>query len=90
MALPGKSIALVVSWPPLRVVRFSGRSPATGVEYHTLESVRVKVYNAAKMGADCFKYRNKIGVDLAIEAVRRKKATVNEIQRFGKICRVAL
>jgi len=72
---------------------FTGPSLATGVQDHTVENVRVKVYTAAKTVADCFKYRNKIGVDVTIEALRdalrKKKAKVDEIHRFAKICRVA-
>jgi hypothetical protein len=53
----------------------------------------VRVYSAAKTVADCFKFRNKIGLDIAIEALkdclRQKKATVNEIYRYAKICRVS-
>lgn len=93
MALHGKAHRPVISWPPLRVVRFSGRALTAGVEDHVVESVPVKVYNVAKTVADCFKYRNKIGVDVAIEALRdalrRKKATVDEIHGFSKVCRVA-
>jgi predicted transcriptional regulator of viral defense system len=77
----------------LRVVRFSGRALSQGIEKHTVEGVRVQVYSAAKTVADCFKYRHKIGVDVAIEALRdalrTKQASVDEIYRFAKVCRVA-
>jgi hypothetical protein len=57
------------------------------------EGVHVKVYCAAKTVADCFKYRNKIGIDVAIEALRdtlrTRRATVDEIHGFAKVCRVA-
>ena len=53
----------------------------------------MRVYTAAKTVADCFKFRNKIGLDIAIEALkdclRQKKASVNEIYRYAKICRVS-
>lgn len=82
-----------LGWPPVRLVRFSGRALEEGVERHQIEGVVVPVYSAAKTVADCFKYRNKIGLDVAIEALRdalrSKKATVDEIYRFAKICRVA-
>jgi predicted transcriptional regulator of viral defense system len=55
---------------PLRVVRFSGEALTAGVEEHGVEGVSVKVYNPAKTVADCFKYRNKIGLDFALEALR--------------------
>ncbi|MBM3746943.1 MAG: transcriptional regulator [Acidobacteria bacterium] len=82
-----------IRWPALRVVRFSGRALTEGVEDHLIEGVHVRVFAVAKTVADCFKYRNKIGVDVAVEALRdalrQKKATVDEIFRFAKICRVA-
>src|ERR1051326_1238237 len=53
---------------PLRIVRFSGKALTAGVETHTIEGAAVKVYKTAKTVADCFKYRNKIGLDVAIEA----------------------
>ena len=93
MALDVKARRPVISWPPLRVARFSGEALAAGVEHYVIEGVPAKVYSAAKTVADCFKYRNKIGVDVAIEALRdalrHKKATVDQINRFAKICRVA-
>ena len=79
--------------PSLRVVRLTGTSLSEGVEEHTVEGVPVRVYSAAKTVADCFKFRNKIGLDVAIEALkdslRQKKATINDIYRYAKICRVS-
>ncbi len=79
--------------PALRVVRFSGRALAQGIEESEIEGVRVRVYSAAKTVADCFKYRHKIGIDVAIEALRdslrTRKATIGEIHRYAKVCRVA-
>jgi predicted transcriptional regulator of viral defense system len=78
---------------PLRIVRFSGKALTSGVETHTIEGVNVKVYRPAKTVADCFKYRNKIGLDVAIEALRdcwkKKLATSDELWRYAKVCRVA-
>jgi predicted transcriptional regulator of viral defense system len=78
---------------PLRIVRFSGKALTTGVETHRIEGVDVKVYQPAKTVADCFKYRNKIGLDVAIEALRdcwrKKLATSDELWRYAKVCRVA-
>jgi len=78
---------------PLRIVRFSGQALTAGVETHTIEGVKVKVYNPAKTVADCFKYRNKIGLDVAIEALRdcwrKKRATTDQLWLYAKICRVA-
>ena len=82
-----------VESPALRVVRFSGRSLVEGVEESEIEGVRVRVTSAAKTVADCFKYRHKIGIDVAIEAlrdsVRTRKTTIDEIHRYAKVCRVA-
>jgi predicted transcriptional regulator of viral defense system len=79
--------------PSLRIIRLSGPSLTTGVEKHQIEGVPVRVYSAAKTVADCFKFRNKIGLDIAIEALkdslRQKKANVNEIYRYAKVCRVS-
>jgi len=79
--------------PSLRVIRLTEPSLSEGIEKQSVEGVTVRVYSAAKTVADCFKFRNKIGLDIAIEALkdclRQKKATVNEIYRYAKICRVS-
>jgi predicted transcriptional regulator of viral defense system len=78
--------------PPLRVVRFSGAALNYGVEEHMIEGVPAKVYSPAKTVADCFKYRNKIGLDVALEALRdcwrRRKATMDELYDAAQVCRV--
>lgn len=77
----------------LRVVRLSGPSLIEGIESHRVEGVSVRVYSIAKTVADCFKFRNKIGLDIAIEALKdclaQKKASVSDIYRYAKICRVS-
>lgn len=82
-----------IATPAIRLLRFSGRALDEGVERHEIDGVDVPVYSAAKTVVDCFKFRNKIGVDIAIEALRdllrSKKATVDEIYCFAKICRVS-
>jgi len=83
----------VLPSPSLRIVRLSGPSLTEGIDNHQVEGVPVRVYSAAKTVADCFKFRNKIGLDVAIEALkdclRQKKASVNEIYRYAKLCRVS-
>lgn len=78
---------------PLRIVRFSGLALTTGVEEHMVEGVPVKVYGPAKTVADCFKYRNKIGLEVALEALRdcrrQRRATADELWRAAQVCRVA-
>lgn len=79
--------------PTLRVVRFSGKSLNAGVEEHTIEGVKVRIYNPAKTVADCFKFRNKIGLDVALEALRdcwaKKLCTMDELWKYAQICRVS-
>ena len=80
-------------YPPLEVVRFSIRPFNFGVEEHKVDHVLVKIYSPAKTVADCFKFRNKIGLDVAMEALREtwrnKKATMDELWEAAKVCRVA-
>ena len=79
--------------PPLRIVRFSGEALTAGVETHKVEGVPVRVYGPAKTVADCFKYRNKIGLDVALEALRDYRREhpggMDELWHFARICRVA-
>lgn len=76
----------------VRTVRFSGTALKYGIEEHTFEHVNVLIYNPAKTVADCFKYRNKIGLDIAIEALRdclrQRKATIDQIMEAATVCRV--
>jgi predicted transcriptional regulator of viral defense system len=78
---------------PLRVVRFSGSALTSGIEEHLIEGVPVRIYSSAKTVADCFKYRNKIGLDVALEALRdywkSGLANADELWKYAKICRVA-
>ena len=82
-----------LKYPPLRIVRYSGAALTEGVESHRIEGQTVRVYNVAKTVADCFKYRNKIGLDVALEALREarraKKASADALWRYAKINRVA-
>ena len=77
---------------PLRVVRFSGLARTHGVEEHVVENVTVRLTSAAKTVADCFKYRNKIGLDVALEALReyrRARKSRDELWHAAGVCRVA-
>ena len=93
IAIDGKARKPKVDYPPLSIVRFSGKSLTYGVERHMLEDVEVPITSPAKTVADCFKYRNKIGVDIAIEALRdvleNRTATPQDIHEAAKTCRVA-
>jgi predicted transcriptional regulator of viral defense system len=93
MAIGEKDRKPKTDYPPIRIVRHSGQSLSYGVKTRKIEGVKVSVYSPAKTVADCFKYRNKIGLDVAIEALRdcrkQKKATNDEIWKAAKICRMA-
>lgn len=92
MAIDRRAWRPVLSYPPLRVVRFTGDALTQGVERHAIEGREVQVYSEAKTIADCFKYRNKIGLDVALEALReawrRRRFTMDELDRYAEICRV--
>lgn len=81
-----------IDWPPLEVVRFSGPAFTEGVESHTLEGREVRIYGVAKTLADAFKYRYKIGLDVALEALeqawRERRTTIDEIEHYARTCRV--
>jgi len=82
-----------LDYPRLVVARSSGEALSEGIEVHEIEGVNVRVYSAAKTVADCFKYRNRIGIDVAVEALRdytrRHRGGANELVRFARICRVS-
>ena len=93
LAIENKAIAPKLDYPPLRIVRFSGDAFTEGVEEHIVDGVTIRVTGVAKTVADCFKYRNKIGLDVALEALREawheKRMTSEDIWRYAKVCRVA-
>jgi predicted transcriptional regulator of viral defense system len=92
MALDRRAWRPALRYPPLRIVRYTGAALTEGVKSHPIEGREVRVYNVAKTLADCFKYRNKIGLDVALEALReawrRKRFTMDELDRYAAICRV--
>lgn len=77
---------------PLRIVRFSATTLAIGVEEHLIEGVPVRVYDPAKTVVDCFKFRNKIGLEVALEALRagwrERRFTMDQLWRYATICRM--
>jgi predicted transcriptional regulator of viral defense system len=93
LALPGKARRPRLDYPRLRVARFSAAALSGGIETHRIEGVEVRVYSAAKSVADCFKYRNKIGIDVAVEALkdftRSHRGGATELARFARACRVS-
>lgn len=93
IAIDVKAWAPRIRSPRVRIVRFSGKALDFGVEERAVTGGKIRVYNPAKTVADCFKYRNKIGTDVALEALRdtyrQKKASMNELFQAAKVCRVA-
>ncbi|NNE35546.1 MAG: transcriptional regulator [Rhodothermales bacterium] len=81
-----------ISYPPTKIYWFSGKRFTDGVETHTIDYSRVRVYSPEKTLADCFKYRHKIGMDTVLEALKlykeRKKPRPRELLRYAKTCRV--
>jgi len=93
MAIAGKARLPKVEHPPVRFCRFSGAALREGVERRTIQGVEVQVYSPEKTLADCLKYRNKIGLDVAVKALRRylgrrRKMRLDQLMRFARICRV--
>ena len=92
LALENKAWKPQIEEIAVRYHWFSGLASTEGVEIYPIEGIDVKVYNPAKTVADCFKLRNKIGFDIAIEALRdgwrQQRFTVDELWHYAKICRV--
>ena len=78
--------------PPLRIFWFSGQAFTLGIESHKIDGVSVRIYGPEKTIADCFKYRNKIGLDTAIEALKlyreKRRFKANDLMKFARVCRV--
>jgi predicted transcriptional regulator of viral defense system len=93
LAIPNKARAPRMDYPSLRIVRFSGAALVDGVEEHLVDGVPVRVTGVARTVADCFKYRNKIGLEVALEALhevwREKRVSLDDIWHFANLCRVA-
>jgi predicted transcriptional regulator of viral defense system len=93
MAIPHHSPTPRLDQPALRVVRMSGAALTEGIEAVEIDGLKVPVFNAAKTVADCFKYRNKIGLDVALEALRdgwsQRKLAVDALWHYARVDRVA-
>ena len=92
IAVPGDSRLPSLDYPPIQAHKFSDEAYKSGIEVHQIDGVPVKVYNPEKTLADCFKFRNKIGMDIVMEALKlyksRKKFNPGEVLRYAQICRV--
>lgn len=92
IAIPKGAHANRIKYPPVRFYRFAPETWSAGIEEHEVEGRNIRVYSLAKTIADCFKFRNKIGMDVAREALKsavtEKGVKPKEIMRYAKICRV--
>jgi predicted transcriptional regulator of viral defense system len=92
LAIPSKAWAPKVKYPKIRIIRASGPSLTAMIEEHRIEGIVVRVTAPAKTVADCFKYRSKVGLDVALEALRDslrdRKATMDELWDAARVCRM--
>ncbi len=92
IALPPGARTPKLRHPPVQVYRFGGTSLTKGVQRHTIDGTAVRIFSPAKSVADCFKFRNRIGIDVAVEALRNHLKTrgsnVDELLRFARVNRV--
>lgn len=92
VAVPRDSRMPSLDYPPIRAHRFSNEAYKSGIVEHVIDGVPVKVYSPEKTLADCFKFRNKIGMDVVLEALKlyktQKKFDLGELLKYAKICRV--
>ncbi|KAF1081557.1 MAG: hypothetical protein GQF41_2363 [Candidatus Rifleibacterium amylolyticum] len=81
-----------IDFPPISVHRFSGEALTAGIQNHEVDGVTIRIFCPEKTIADCFKFRNKIGMDIALEALKlykaRKGFNSSELIKFARICRV--
>ena len=93
IALPQGSHAPKMDYPPIKLIQYTGDAFTQGIETHRIDQVDIRVYSVAKTVADCFKHRNKIGLDVALEALKdarsQMKVPADDLWRYAKICRVA-
>lgn len=93
IAMPRGSHVPRLDYPPIKMVQMTGEVYSEGIETVERDGVALRVYGVAKTVADCFKHRNKIGLDVALEALKdvraQRKASADDLWRYAKICRVA-
>lgn len=93
IAMPRGSHVPRIDYPPIKMVQMTGEVYSEGVEAVERDGVTLRVYGVAKTVADCFKHRNKIGLDVALEALKevraKRRASVDDLWRYAKLCRVA-
>ena len=93
IAMPRGSHSPRIDYPPIRMVQMAGSAHLAGIEEHLCNGVKARIYSPAKTVVDCFKHRNKIGLDVALEALkdawRTRKASADDLWRYAQDCRVA-
>lgn len=93
IAVPSKARLPVVSETPLQILRFDKDAFTEGVNFHRLDGVNVRITNPARTVVDCFKYRKRVGRDVAVEALRdamnQRKATLRDLIRYAKLRKVS-
>jgi len=81
-----------LDYPPVHAYKFSTEAFESGIEKHQIDGVTVQIYSAEKTLADCFKYRNKLGMDIVLEALKlyrtQKKINMNELLKYARVCRI--
>jgi len=92
IAIPRGAHANKINYPPVKFYHFTSKAWEAGIEKHEIEEYQIKVYSLAKTIADCFKFRNKIGMNVAREALKiaitEKDVQPKEIMQYAEICRV--
>jgi predicted transcriptional regulator of viral defense system len=93
IAMPRGSHTPRIDYPPLTMVQMTGESYSTGIEEVVHDGASMKVYSVAKTVADCFKHRNRLGLDVALDALKdawaKRKVTSDDLWRYAQVCRVA-
>lgn len=93
VAVKAKAYTPKFDYPPVRYHYYSGAAFERGVETHRIEGIDIKVYSVAKTVVDCFRLRNKVGLDVALEALKEgwqaKRFTADELMRLAEECRIA-
>ena len=92
VAVPRNARMPALDNPPVHAYKFSDKAFEAGVEIHQIDGVSVRVYCAEKTLADCFKYRNKLGMDVVLEALKlyrnQNKLKMNKLLEYARVCRV--
>jgi predicted transcriptional regulator of viral defense system len=92
LAIPSNDQAPVLRYPPLRFFWYAAAAFSDGIEQVDIDGIKVRIYSAERTLADYFKYRNKIGIDVCVEALnlyrRREKMKLDDLEHYARLCRV--